>query len=70
HNGIPEGLVEGKTGFLVPEKDVEQLAEKIAVLVENAQLREEMGRAGREYVSEKYEIKKLVSELYNLYQSI
>ena len=28
HNGIPDGVLDGKTGFLVPEKDVDALAER------------------------------------------
>jgi colanic acid/amylovoran biosynthesis glycosyltransferase len=34
HNGIPEGLLDGKSGFLVPEKDVEALAEKLNYLID------------------------------------
>lgn len=46
--GIPGIIDDGKTGFLVPEHDAENLAEKIQVLLTDAELRQRMGKAGRE----------------------
>lgn len=40
-------VVQGETGFLVPEQDAPVLAKTIAVLAENAQLRAAFGAAGR-----------------------
>ncbi len=40
-------VVQGETGFLVPEQDATALAEAIAVLAENPPLREWFGAAGR-----------------------
>jgi colanic acid/amylovoran biosynthesis glycosyltransferase len=68
--GIPEGVVEGETGFLVPEKDPAALAERIGELLGNASLRERMGRKGRAFVSETYDIKRLSSRLIGLYNEI
>jgi glycosyltransferase involved in cell wall biosynthesis len=45
--GIPEVIEEGKTGYLVPQKDVEKLAEKLEILIKNPDLRHRMGIAGR-----------------------
>ena len=70
HNGIPEGVVDGKSGFLVPEKDVDALAEKIEFLVEHPELWSEMGRYGREFVEKHYDIKKLNRRLVEIYQSL
>lgn len=46
--GIPGIIDEDKTGFLVPKHDAENLAEKIQVLLTDAELRQRMGKAGRE----------------------
>ena len=46
--GIPGIIDDGKTGFLVPKHDAETLAEKIQVLLTDAELRQRMGEAGRE----------------------
>jgi|GEM_PF-2150874 len=46
-----EYLVEhGKTGYLVPIGDVDELKNKIKILLENSDLRKKMGEAGRERV--------------------
>jgi glycosyltransferase involved in cell wall biosynthesis len=44
--GIPEIVVDGKTGFLVPPGDAATLAEKITLLLENPDLRGSMGEEG------------------------
>lgn len=46
--GIPGIIDDGKTGFLVPKHDAENLAEKIQTLLSDADLRQRMGEAGRE----------------------
>ncbi|MCC6177231.1 MAG: glycosyltransferase family 4 protein [Chloroflexi bacterium] len=46
--GIPEQIVDGVTGFLVPPDAPEALADKMVVLGRDAELRAQMGRAARE----------------------
>ena len=52
--GTPEIVDEGETGFLVPCREVEPLAERIGQLLNDKALRELMGRAGQEKFQEKY----------------
>ena len=33
HNGLPEGVLDRKSGFIVPEKDVDAIAEKLEYLI-------------------------------------
>jgi glycosyltransferase involved in cell wall biosynthesis len=44
--GIRSIVDEGQTGFLVPQKNTEVLAEKIETLINNPSMREQMGKAG------------------------
>ena len=50
HSGIPELVQDGISGFLVPERDVDALKEKINQLILQSELRSRMGLAGRKYV--------------------
>jgi glycosyltransferase involved in cell wall biosynthesis len=45
--GIPDIVEDGVTGFLVPQKNVLALAEKLELLIKNPVLRQQMGKAGR-----------------------
>lgn len=51
---VNEVIVEGETGYLVPEGDAQALAEKIAYLLQNPDLRRKMGVAGRRRVEEQF----------------
>ncbi|HLE24715.1 MAG TPA: glycosyltransferase, partial [Thermodesulfobacteriota bacterium] len=70
HNGIPEGVIDGKSGFLVPERDVDALANKLKYLIEHPELWPEMGRYGRKFVEERYDIQKLNQRLVKIYEAI
>lgn len=69
-SGIPEVVEDGKTGFLVPQKDVEALAEKMEFLVREPQLWPAMGRAGRRRVEQQFSQKYLPKELGMVYNGI
>lgn len=70
HNGIPDGVVDNRTGFLVPEKNVPLLAEKLEYLIDHPEARGEMGRRGCEFVKERYDIIRLNRQLLKYYQEI
>jgi glycosyltransferase involved in cell wall biosynthesis len=54
--GIPEMVVDGETGVLVPPSDPQALAEAIARVVHHRQLRSGMSRAARERARETFGI--------------
>ncbi|MGD1919379.1 MAG: glycosyltransferase [Pleurocapsa sp.] len=56
HSGIPELVEDGVTGYLVKEKQVDELTQKLKHLVSNPDLRQHMGIAGREKVLQEYNI--------------
>ena len=70
HAGIPEIVEDGKSGFLVPERSVDDLADQLARLAESASLRETMGLAGRAAVAEKHDIRRLNADLLRLYREV
>lgn len=53
--GIPDLIKDGENGFLVEPHNPEALALKIKELMENKDLRERFGKAGRKFVSENFE---------------
>lgn len=70
HTGIPEVVLDGKSGFLVPEKDVSALAEKLEYLISNPHTWPEMGRCGHNFVSDRYDINTLGRELESIYENL
>src|SRR3972149_4562799 len=70
HGGIPEGVLDSKSGFLVPERDVDALVERLEYLIEHPELWSEMGRCGRKFVEERYDIQKLNQRLVKIYKAL
>ena len=70
HSGIPEVVVDGKSGFLVPEKDVDALAEALVSLLDHPEKWPGMGSAGRVHVEENYDIDLLNDRLISLYKQL
>jgi glycosyltransferase involved in cell wall biosynthesis len=65
--GIPELVSEGKTGFLVDRGDIDAIAERIILLLERPELRERMGQAGQDVARAKFDLRRNVAELIQLY---
>lgn len=70
HSGIPELVQDKVTGFLAPERDIDNLANKLSYLIEHPELWLEMGKAGRKHIEEYYNIHKLNQQLVNIYQQL
>jgi glycosyltransferase involved in cell wall biosynthesis len=51
--GVRETLVEGQTGLVVPQGDMDRMVSAVATLLEDPARRAEMGRAGRRFVAER-----------------
>jgi colanic acid/amylovoran biosynthesis glycosyltransferase len=70
HNGFPDSVVQGKSAFLVPEKDVSALADRLFYLIENPGNWASMGRIGRKYVEENFDINNLNHQLVDIYEKL
>lgn len=68
--GIPEQVHDGKTGFLFEMGNVGQLAEKIAILVSNSELRYRMGMAARERLEREYSLTAHCDGLLDIYSEL
>jgi len=67
HCDIPQVVVDGRTGLLAREKDVDGLASRLAELCASPQRWEAMGAAGRAHVETFFDIRKQVKELEKVY---
>lgn len=61
--GTPEAVIDGSTGFVVDAKDVAQLADRIAWLLEHPERAAAMGLAGREHVRKEFSALELPASL-------
>src|SRR6266480_2738345 len=66
--GIPESVVDGETGLLVPPEDTMALAKALGRLIEDAKLRLHYGRAGRARIEQHFRIEHTVAPLIELLQ--
>lgn len=67
---IPEIIDNNTTGFIVEQKNEIALAEKIAHLIENVDIRKKMGRTGQKKFFEKYTLEKFNQNLTNTLKKI
>jgi len=70
HSGIPELIEDGISGFLVPEHDVDALAERLNYLIEYPEVWPEIGRAGRVFVEKHHDIDNLNDRLVGIYNQM
>jgi glycosyltransferase involved in cell wall biosynthesis len=67
---LPELVDDGKTGILVPPADVPKLAAAIKQLVENKELRCEMGKEARKRVLRKFNWQQAARQIIDVYQEV
>lgn len=70
HGGIPEAVIDGETGFLVPERAVDELAERLIYLLEHETLCDEMGKAARLMVERRFNLRCQTQKLEEIYRSL
>lgn len=67
--GIRYVVEDGKTGFLVPMGDEEAFVEKVCTLIEDTEMRKEMGAQALK-VSEKYAMDKVIEQWMELFRDL
>jgi len=68
--GLPENVVDGVTGFVVPRRDPIAMAEKLATLARDGQLRHRMGLAGRKRVETHFRIEDQLDAFEDFYEQL
>ncbi|MGR3293018.1 MAG: glycosyltransferase, partial [Candidatus Scalindua sp.] len=69
HADIPEVVLDGKTGYLSPERDVEALAQNLEKLVSNSERWGEFGYNARRHIEEEYNVRTQIRKLEDIYHS-
>jgi colanic acid/amylovoran biosynthesis glycosyltransferase len=70
HTGIPELVYDGETGFLVPERDPEAIADKVSYLLKNPDRRHKMGERGRAQIEQYHDFDRQTDRLIEIYRSL
>jgi glycosyltransferase involved in cell wall biosynthesis len=68
--GTSELVVDGVTGFLIKYAGIQELTDKINVLVDDRSLRLQMGEAGRERINNYFSIERMVNKYVSVYHRL
>ena len=66
--GVPEVILDGETGLLVPRMEPAPLASALQTLLSNAEMRAELGAAGRVRVYQNFTRERMVAETLAVYE--
>jgi phosphatidyl-myo-inositol dimannoside synthase len=66
--GVPEVMVDGETGLLVPPGDAERLAEAMGTLLADPALANRMGEAGRDLAKRQFTVEKMAEGTMAVYR--
>ena len=67
---IPDVVLQGETGFVVPPRDADALAERIAALLDDEVLRARMGAQGRALVQREYSLEHMLDRMEHVYKRL
>jgi len=68
--GVPELILDGQTGLLVPPKDPQALAEAIISLLRNPRMATAMGVAARQRVLDHFTVDRMITETEQIYHRL
>ncbi len=68
--GNPEVVIDGETGYLVPSQNPEEMARKLLLLINDRDIRRQMGEKARERVITNFSIMETAKKYEDLYRSI
>ncbi len=68
--GIPEGVLDGETGFLVPPRDAAALCARMQTLLADPELRRRMGAQARRFVERRFDMARQTETLEGFYDDV
>jgi glycosyltransferase involved in cell wall biosynthesis len=66
--GVREAVIEGESGYLVPDRDIDSLTARVETLLKDEELRLRMGRAGRLMVERDFDVQAVERQYLDLYR--
>jgi len=66
HAGIPDVVIEGETGFLVDERDIEEMQKKMLRLAQDPELGGRMGRSARQHIETNFSQGHSIGRLWSI----
>jgi L-malate glycosyltransferase len=68
--GLPEVVIEGETGFLLPVGDVDAMAERAIAILSDSRLERRLGRTGRVVAEERFHVDRVVPMYREFYERV
>ena len=68
--GCRDTVEDGVNGFLIPIKDSESLADRLAKLIDDPKLREKMGKEARKIAERDFSIENVISKHLDIYSEL
>ncbi len=68
--GVKEVIVEGKSGFLVPSRDMNKMSQRLAVLLNDENLRTQIGQNAKDSLDSNFTIRNMIRRNENLYEEL
>jgi N-acetyl-alpha-D-glucosaminyl L-malate synthase BshA len=68
--GLPEVIVDGESGYLLPVGDVDSMAARSIEILSNSELQRNMGRAGRRIAETKFNVEQIVPQYRHFYEQV
>ena len=69
-NILPEVVINGENGFVCKKDNKDEFVKKCLLILENNELRLEMGQKSRKIVEEKYSLEKFALQHINIYEKL
>ena len=69
-DGLPENVLDGSTGFVVPRRDPGALAEKLRLLAVDRDLRQRLGEAGRARAAAEFRLQEQMARIEEMYRQV
>ncbi len=68
--GVREAVLDCQTGYLVPDRDVDALTDRVSLLLEDESLRLRMGKAARKLIEGSFDVGSIVEQHFQVYRDL
>lgn len=67
---VPAMVKDGENGFIVPDKDIDEISGKLKILCADGLLRNKMGRKSYELLIDEFTTEKMIEKIENIYYKV